>query len=175
MTHETSIGKRQPIEPEAVETIRRLIARGVEVVVVSNSGTERICQMLSGVGLKPVPHEAGVTSSLRVRGGARKFWLGDQSDCLVAGPYAVEVDRPLYRQILEEEKPDIVVGDVFSLDLALPVALASQRQAGLAELRAILRRRPYTPKWSQEFLLHGIPEEVNRGIIDRMDELLELA
>jgi hypothetical protein len=64
----------------------------------------------------------------------------------VAG-YRVETSRPLYESILKEERPGAVVGDVFSLDLALPLHLS--RSGELGPVQAFLRERHYTPEWSR--------------------------
>jgi len=45
------------------------------------------------------------------------------------GEGRVELRRPRYEAILREEAPDAVVGDVFSLDLALPLALRRREPA----------------------------------------------
>ena len=46
----------------------------------------------------------------------------------------------------------MIVGDVFSLDLALPLELARRPRArASAGPRLVLRRRPYTPAWSADY------------------------
>lgn len=162
-----------PLDPSTGDVLSTLLKQGVEIVVVSNSGTERILQILKAAGLSPVGHGQG-EGQLRVRGNAGKFVLGREPRTFSAGPYRVETDRPGYEAILLEEKPDVVVGDVFSLDLALPLELARTRE-GLRGLTAILRKREYTPAWSIEHLMTGLGTEVKRGVIDELDSLLELA
>jgi FMN phosphatase YigB (HAD superfamily) len=148
MVEETAAGHRHPLDPRTAPVLSALIARGHEVVVVSNSGTERICRLLEGVGLSPVAHGTG-TGPLRVRGHAEKFRLGEGPRTFPVGEYVVDTDRPAYRTILTEERPDLVIGDVFSLDLALPLQLA--REGELRGIRLVLRHRPYTPNWSRDY------------------------
>lgn len=173
MVAETAAGKQHPIDDRTQVVLQALIDKGAEVVVVSNSGTERILQLLNGAGLNAVPHGAG-TGPLRVRGNARKFLLGDSPRTFPVGPYLVDTHRPSYEAILREEKPDVVIGDVFSLDLALPLHLAASGDKDFQKLQVVLRKRAYSPDWSLEHLTHGLGREVTGGIFDRLDQLLEL-
>ncbi len=167
MAAETAAGQLHPIDERAAESLKRLIADGVQIVVVSNSGTERICQILSAAGLQPEVHDPSKRQGpLRVRGGARKFMLGREPKILPVGPYAVELDRPHYEAILMEERPDVVIGDVFSLDLALPLAMAREGRALPRNARLVLRRRPYTPAWSAAFLESAPTEEIRCELAD---------
>lgn len=131
--------------PEAVDAVRRFLAAGHEVVVVSNSSTERVRALLAAADLEPG------TRGLRVRGGARKFVLGGEPASVAThgefGGRRVALRRPHYFEILAEERPDAVIGDVLSLDVALPLAL---RRAGgpFASMRCHLKRHPHTPDWS---------------------------
>lgn len=146
MTEETAAGKMHPLDPEAPKLLASLVARGVRVVVVSNSGTERILKILRGAGLEAFAHGAA-DGPIRVRGDAKKFVLGDAPRTLKCDGYVVDLDRPHYERILREEEPDAVMGDVFSLDLALPLALRRAHVGRFAGARLLLRRRPYTPAW----------------------------
>ena len=82
---------------------------------------------------------------------------------------SIHVDRPKYRAVIEEEDPDLVVGDVFSLDLALPHVLRTQGQA-FAPQMLVLRRHPHTPEW----ILDGNAGGAIDRVIDRVDELLSV-
>ena len=179
MTEETARGLRKPLDPEAVLVLKTLLERGVEIVVVSNSHTTRIMQLLTDVGLKPQAQgerkgDAGGDSRLRVRGGAQKFGLGDESKSFKIGPYAVETNRPTYRGILLEEKPNVVIGDVFSLDLGLPLSLILDRVECFENLRILLRKRSYSAAWAINYLEANLPKEVNGGLLKRFDELLAM-
>ena len=131
-------------------------------MIVSNSGTERIVDLLKRSNLPP-------SNALRVRGHANKFVLGDSSSTFSVGPYLVDTNRPSYQSILREERPDGVIGDVFSLDLATPIELSRQREIDLKV--AILRTRTYTPQWSREYLTGRVNGTVQGRTIDRFSEL----
>ena len=174
MVAETAAGKQHPIDESTRPVLQRLLDKGVDIVVVSNSGTDRIVQLLSNAGLSPVAHGKG-EGTLRVRGNARKFILGEAPRTFKVGNYQVDTHRPDYEKIIREEKPDLVIGDVFSLDLALPLQMAAAREKGFENLQVVLRKREYSPDWSLEHLTKGLGREVKGGIFDRLDQLLELA
>ena len=129
MAQETAAGQIKPLDPESAAVLQSVLARGDEVVIVSNSGTERIRQLLGGAGIEA--REDPGPGHLRIRGSARKFLLSDAPRHLDVGDYRIPLDRPHYEQILLEERPDVVVGDVFSLDLALPLDLVRRADAGI--------------------------------------------
>ena len=67
-----------------------------------------------------------------------------------AGEVTVDTDRPYYESALLELQPDAVIGDVFCLDLALPIRL--KRQKKLSFTGGIhYRCRDYTPSSMLEF------------------------
>lgn len=173
MVAETASGVRNPLDVPSVPVLSGLIAKGVEVVIVSNSGTDRIVQLLKSGGLSPVSHASGISGPLRVRGDAKKFCLGLAPRTFQVGDYVVDTDRPHYESIILEEKPDAVIGDVFSLDLALPNYLAGVVPA-LREITVILRKRDYTPSWSLDYIQKGTGRD-NSVVLDELDQLLELA
>lgn len=103
---------------------RRMLDAGIEIVVVSNSGREKLDRWFAHAGLPHVVHPESAPGALRLRGGARKFVLDPARSAIERfGVLAVETARPYYDRILREEAPGAVVGDVFSLDLALPLLL----------------------------------------------------
>jgi FMN phosphatase YigB (HAD superfamily) len=174
MTHETAAGRIRPLDPEARDVIAEFVARGVETVVVSNSGTERILALLRAAGLDAVAHGAGA-GPLRVRGDAKKYVLGADPAAfrsLAAGVYDVAVDRPHYEAILREEAPDFVMGDVFSLDLALPLSLRRAGDPAFRSVHALLRARPYTPQWPVDHLRGDASARWSR--IDRLAQVLDV-
>jgi len=162
MAKETAEGKHSPLEKNNVVFLLRALADGHEIVIVSNSSTHRIIQLLEGAGLHP-------NAQLRVRGDAQKYSLGSSAHLVQLGSRAVDIDRPHYLKILKDEKPDVVVGDVFSLDLSLPWHLNQ-----LGEIRAslFLRRRHYTPVWVSEILTVANQQGVTLGIIESLDSIL---
>ncbi|MBI4405033.1 MAG: hypothetical protein HY537_12795 [Deltaproteobacteria bacterium] len=166
---ETSAGRHHPLDPSAAIVFQTLLSRGIEIVIVSNSGTERITNLF----LQRCP---GLLQSsenrLRIRGGAQKFVLGENSDSFEVGPYVVHTDRPKYQTILVEEKPDIILGDVFSLDLALPLQLARRKLHGFEKVRLLMRKRNYSPQWSTAYFSHT--KGVSCGLFESLDDLLAL-
>jgi hypothetical protein len=123
-----------------------LLARGVEVVVVSNSGTEKLKRWFDHVQLPNRIHPDHAEGALRLRGSARKFVLAPgPGEMLDAGGLSVDVARPHYEAVLREERPDAIVGDVFSLDLALPLAL-KRRDPAWRDVRLFWLAHPYSPE-----------------------------
>lgn len=129
--------------PGARELFEALRGAGADVVVVSNSTTEKIASWFREIGV-----DAGerADNALRVRGSAGKFVIGPTDESIELAGRRIYVDRPKYRRILEEERPDIVIGDVFSLDLALPSVMRKGEHAG-APRELVLRVHPHTPRW----------------------------
>ena len=153
--------------PESRAQFDRLIEAGAEVVVVSNSSEEKVVGWFRSIGV-----DAGVEPgrALRVVGSARKFELGTSGETLSVAGREIQVDRPLYRAVLEAEGPDVVIGDVFSLDLALPHFLRLEKAPG-APQRTVLRRNAYSPDWVLKELADGAIDHV----VDSVGELAELA
>ncbi len=152
--------------PHAAAVIDALHAAGVTVVVVSNSPTEKIVEWFSRAGVD-AGGDAG--HAVRVRGQAGKQTLGQQGECIDAGGRRVCVDRPLYARVIEEENPDVVIGDVFSLDLALPHVLRT-RGAACAPHTTVLRRHPHTPAWVLQLQTQGMIDHV----VDDVGALMEI-
>jgi len=140
------------IDEESLKILDELIAANKEIVIVSNSSTGKIIKILNERGYSAVDHEANPNALFRVRGGANKFILSkDNEEYIDVNGLKVAVDRPGYKKILEEEKPDVVLGDVFSLDLALPYSLAQTRPDVFGGIHLVLRGREYTPKRLTDF------------------------
>jgi FMN phosphatase YigB (HAD superfamily) len=134
--------------PEALTALGAFAAAGAEVVIVSNSSTERIEGILRDAGFDRFGQ-----AKPRIRGGAKKFVLGEEPRALpreaAFGGRAVRLRRPHYHKILSEEQPDVVIGDVLSLDVALPAALRDAED-WLAEARIVLKKQRHTPAWALE-------------------------
>lgn len=169
MSDETAKNSHKPMDVGSGATMKSLLDKGHAIVVVSNSGIDRIRNIL--FKSEVADYLDRKESPLRIRGNARKFELGASLQTLQIGPYTVSIDRPSYRTILFEENPDVLIGDVFSLDLALPVSLSLS--GSFRNTRILLRNRPYTPQWSLNFM-GEMMKEVKCGILQRFDELLAL-
>jgi len=142
MTDETKKHEKPPIDPDVMRTFQLLDNRGVEIVVVSNSKTDRIESFFERSGIQH--------SRIRVRGFAQKYELGEKPEIFEIGGLRFDVSRPFYRKVLEEERPDIVIGDVVSFDLALPMYLAKNYPEEWGGLKILLREQPYTPEWAKD-------------------------
>jgi hypothetical protein len=140
-----SYRERHPpcIVSDAREQLDAVLARGVEIVVVSNSSATKIAPWFQSAGIDAGP-DAG--HKIRLRGSAGKQTLGETDASIVVGGRDVRVDRPRYRTAIEEERPDLIIGDVFSLDLALPHVMRSAGDPAAPSTLAI-RRHAHTPQW----------------------------
>jgi hypothetical protein len=155
------------ITPPAAQAGRALLAAGVEIVVVSNSRTEKLQRWFEHARVPARVHPERAAHALRLRGSARKFVLaaGAGESIEIAG-LAVDVARPDYARVLAEEAPDAVVGDVFSIDLALPLAL-KRRDRAWRRVRLFWLVHPWTPDRMRRALAPlsapgegGLPPEV---------------
>lgn len=171
-----AVAARGPgILPAAADAGRRLLARGVEIVVVSNSGTDKLAAWFDHAGVPQRVHPERAKGALRLRGSARKFVLeGPEREPVMLGATRVDVARPFYDAILRDERPDAVVGDVFSLDLALPLALR-RREPEFAALRLLWIIHDYTPEWLRREVERHAPEvePVEGGFAAVAEKLLE--
>ncbi len=144
--------KKQP-DMGAKKWVEDAIQKGHEVIIVSNSSTDKIVEFLD-------QNHYSVDSRPQVRGGAKKFGLGKNPRPLflskdTSGQKNLDViadtDRPTYEQALMELKPDAVIGDVFSLDLTLPLRL---KREGKLDFKwgIFYRYRDYTPSSMVEMI-----------------------
>jgi hypothetical protein len=151
---------RRDHPPCLVADARDLVAElhevGADVVVVSNSEADKIVSWFGSAGVDASESEG---HALRVRGAAAKWFIGDSDAAIDVAGRRVYVDRPRYRAAIEAEQPDLVIGDVFSLDLALPHVMRSHGMAA-APRCLVLRHHLHTPRW--------ILDSAGGGAIDHM-------
>ena len=140
--------KKAP-DPQTKSWVLAAIDKGHEVFIVSNSSTQKIDDFLNQC-------DYPVEKRPKVRGGAQKFALGAQAQTLTLNQkdqpkVIVETNRPIYEALLLEIKPDAVIGDVFCLDLALPIRLKREKKlifsAGLFYFH-----RDYSPSQMVDFI-----------------------
>jgi FMN phosphatase YigB (HAD superfamily) len=166
-------GKLKP-DAAAGKIVKELNSKGVEIVVVSNSKTEKIEHLFLKAEQKATNEQQQKRGRLHARGDAKKFEIDNTYSKLpeyleVTAKYKVSLRRSGYHKILMEEKPDYVLGDVFSLDLALPVYLR-MKERSFRHMKVIQKLHPYTPKWVKDYL----SKEELRGFaftIKSLDEL----
>jgi hypothetical protein len=135
------------------------VREGIPVVFASNAPFEKVAGWLACHGLEVADARttAPGAAPLRAYGRAGKQWLGDGAETLDAGGRVVPVDRPQYRAILERERASLVVGDVFSLDLAVPLALRNERAPGAPAALGLMHLER-TPRW--------VLDQVRPGAVD---------
>ncbi|HRE11224.1 MAG TPA: HAD family hydrolase [Ignavibacteria bacterium] len=166
-------GKLKPVET-AGEVIKKLNAAGVEIVVVSNSKTEKIEHLFRKAGHTVTNENAIVRGRLHAIGDARKFIIDSAFTELpefyeITDRFKVCLRRSNYFKILLAEMPDYVIGDVFSLDLALPLYLRLNDKR-FEKLKVIQRVHKHTPAWVKDHL----SRDEFKGIafmVDSIDEL----
>jgi hypothetical protein len=145
--HQLAIKKRP--DPSTKAWVLAALEKGHEVFIVSNSATQKIEEFLNQ---NNYPEERRP----QIRGGAQKFGLGKHPNAIALnqkGDFQVQVDtdRPIYEKALLEIQPDAVIGDVFCLDLSLPIRL--KREGKLPFKWGIFyRHRDYTPSQMVEFV-----------------------
>ncbi len=155
--------------PETPPVLDGLLADGVRVTVATNSPFEKIAHWLGSAGFRCVPAgEAAANGEIRVQGEAGKETIAPESRPLPLGGRLVEVDRPVYRDLLRREAADVVLGDVFSLDLATPYQMRVMGEAG-APRGILLRHARHTPPWS--LALASGPEAAVDAVIGDLAEL----
>jgi hypothetical protein len=145
--HQLALKKRP--DPSTRAWVMSAMDKGHEIFIVSNSAAPKIEEFLNQNGY---PKE----KRPQIRGGAKKFGLGKRPHLISLNQKSepkvqVDTDRPLYEEALLEIKPDAVIGDVFCLDLSLPIRL--KREGKLAFKWGIFyRHRDYTPTKMVEFI-----------------------
>jgi 2-hydroxy-3-keto-5-methylthiopentenyl-1-phosphate phosphatase len=148
-------GKLNPC-PEAKEVLETLFGMDVDAVVASNSKTLKIEHLFSKIGYKPTNEESPERGRLHARGNSMKFIIDKEFTVIpeflnIDGNYKVPIRRKSYYKVLQEEKPDYVIGDVFSLDIALPLYLRLN-DSEFFNLKVIQKIQKHTPGWVKEFL-----------------------
>lgn len=135
-------------DAETIQALQTLLDRDCEIVVASNSPAQRIIDKFEYAGLLPVDHDNNPSAHFRVRGNVGKYKLGNTPNRLDFGGRLVDVDRPFFEAVIREERPQVIIGDVFSLDLALPIDMLRRDPLVYEDLQLYLRTRSYTPQWA---------------------------
>lgn len=174
MIQETAQGKVKPVDPCMTPLFQKIVGLGHHITVVSNSSTARILDLLHKQGLKAADHDDDPQAPFKVRGQAGKFLLAAEPRPIAIAGYTVDTARPQYEKILREEKPRVVVGDVFSLDLALPFYLATHEPKDFGGMSIVLRRRHYTPPWVLDFFQSSKERNTTLHVIEALDEVFAI-
>lgn len=141
---------KHDLAPGAERVLRWLLEHGVTICFATNAPAGKVIDWFAHHGIQVANARETEPGSrqLRVYGRAGKQWLGDSGATIDVGGRQIAVDRPQYREILESERPDAVVGDVFSLDLALPAYLRAEGLPGGPRGIGLMHMR-HTPDWVQ--------------------------
>ena len=156
---------------EAKEVLTQL--QGEEVYIITNSHTNPVQNKLRSLG---GDHEGHPLEWLerRVYGRAKKYIVDNHFDELPESLELPGLDRPVLlrrriyfetlKRLREEHQADwsdfLVVGDIFELDLALPLALGAH--IGLVT-------NPFTPGYEREF----VQSHPKARLIDSLNEIPE--
>lgn len=175
------ISRGPAILASAAEAGARMLRGGVDIVVVSNSGTQKLVDWFAPTTLRTVVDDAAHATPagvMRLRGNALKFVLDETARVpLAAGPVVVETARPHYERVIRAELERYegaraVVGDLFSIDLALPLRLRRTEPA-FAGVRLFWIVRDYTPeRVRREVAAHAPEVEPVSGLEEVADRLL---
>lgn len=157
------------IVADAKPMLHALHEVGAELVVVSNSATEKLVAFFAAAGIHAADHEGDAPGELRVRGAAGKWFLGETDRAIEVGGRKVHVDRPRYRALVADEQPALIIGDVFSLDLALPHVMRTDGDPG-APRALVLRRHAHTPAWVLGDRAGGAID----AVVDHVGELVDV-
>lgn len=131
----------------AARTCFGQISKEASLVVCTNFAEENVRGTLEKEGCVLQSHSS--IKGITLRGFAKKNELTkDTPKTAHFGERAVSVDRNYYLEALCQEVPDVVVGDVFSLDLALPLWLAKNDRR-FQKLTCVLLENYYTPHWAR--------------------------
>lgn len=152
--------------PEAREVAEGLAAKGVELVIVSNSPTEKLQAMFAAAGLDEGP-------LLRLVGDARKWWIEGPEPRRTFHGRPVHLDRPRYHEILGQERPDVVIGDVASLDLSTPASMRANGELG-SDLRLLLKGHGKASSWATSQVELDPDARLVDEVVPSISSLLEL-
>jgi len=153
--HSTCDRFRLEVDHDLTEGAERvlhwLLENDVNVVFATNAPGGKVVDWFShhGFGVADGRDTEPGSSQLRVYGRSGKQFLGEAHNTMSFGGRTVHTNRPQYREILERESPDLVVGDVLSLDLSQPLAMrvdgnpSAPKGIGIMDL-------PHTPQWVKD-------------------------
>ena len=167
-------GKLTP-HPNAKKALESVLKKGVNIVVASNSSTEKIEHLFLKLGKQPTNERSFKPGNVHARGNSMKFVLtpdfADVTQTMsITGKYKVQLRRKSYYELLVDESPDYVIGDVFSLDIALPLYLRL-KDSRFINLKVIQKVQKHTPEWVKDFL----SADEFKDIVYMIDDISELA
>ena len=158
----------------AKTALDKVLEKGVDVVIASNSGTERIEHLCLKLGKKLSNDKSFKRSNVYSLGNAKRYIISQDYTELpeslhIKKYYDVPLRRKFYHHLLLGEMPDYVIGDVFSMDLALPLYLR-MNDPKFKKLKIIQKVQKYTPDWVTEYLA----KEEFKGKVFMIEDIKEL-
>lgn len=143
-------GKLLP-HSSARSVLDKLFQNNIQVVIASNSKTTKIEYLFSLMGINTEEKD-----KFYARGNSLKFMIENDfkevpEALKIDSNYNVNLRRQAYYNVLCEELPDFVIGDVFSLDLSLPLYLRLN-DIRFKDLKVIQKVQKHTPDWVKNFL-----------------------
>jgi hypothetical protein len=153
----------------ARKVLDELFNNNVQVVVASNSKTTKIEYLFSLMGI-----DIEDKNKFYARGNSMKFVIENEFSVVpeilkIDSDYNVNLRRQAYYNVLYEEMPDYVIGDVFSLDLSLPLYLRIN-DSRFKNLKVIQKVQKHTPDWVKNFL----SKNEFKGIAYMIDDIEEI-
>jgi hypothetical protein len=166
-------GKLTP-QLHARSALEKVLKKGVNIVVASNSTTQKIEHLFLKMGSQPTNEKSLKPGNVHARGNAMKFVISPSFKAVpekmkIAGRFEAQLRRKSYFELLLDEMPDYVLGDVFSLDLALPLYLR-RKDERFSKLRVIQKVQAHTPGWVKDFL----SKKMFNGIAFMIEDMNEL-
>ena len=149
--------------------------KGAPVYVVTNSHTGAVQDKIRALGARTDGTNALDWLIDRVYGRAKKYFIDDTFDAVPESMALPGLDRPVllrrrhYHDVIDalrcrcgaEWADVLVVGDIFELDLALPLAMGA---------RVALMTNEFTPPWERDFLA----DHARGHLIDAVDQIAGL-
>jgi FMN phosphatase YigB (HAD superfamily) len=175
MVEQTRNGnEKNPLDEQVLVLFEDLLNDGHHITIVSNSSTKRIIDIFAEAGLDVPDHEKEPNAPFKIRGGACKFDLDEHKQGFWVHDYWLDTARPNYLKIIREEKPSIITGDVFTLDLATPIFLTRSEPDVFGGMKVVLRQQGYTPQWTQDFFNQNEETNAKLCVIHKLDEFMNL-
>lgn len=143
-------------QPGAKKALDSVLKKGVNIVVASNSSTEKIEHLFLKLGKQPTNERSFKPGNVHARGDSMKFVITPDFDELpstmnITAKYKVQLRRKSYYDLIVDESPDYIIGDVFSLDIALALHLRL-RDSRFINMKIIQKVQKHTPGWVKDFL-----------------------
>jgi hypothetical protein len=152
----------------------KVLKKGIQVVVVSNSSTKKIEHLFLKMGKQPTNERSFKPGPVHARGEAMKYVINQDFKTVPAvqkteNRYDVQLRRQAYYNVLLDEAPDYVLGDVFSLDISLPLYLRLHDKR-FNKLKLIQVVHKHTPDWVRDFL----SKDKLKGFVFMIDDISQL-